>query len=459
MLYYVIIILMVIFRFILKTVSASLSILEGGRYTYDIDDDRLRCKVDAYKAKSGVYIAAASLTSVIIILFSGIMTYRKLMDILSINEGLFYTAAGELSPWGYLAFLVTIILLSFIFALIGGSIPRNIAVKNPVWYIVTFGFILKLISAILYPLVHIMNVIGSRLSSIELDPDDFEIEEDTQDEIQQLLTSGEETGTIDETEKEMIENVFELDNTTAEDIFTHRRNIVALPVSCSIEDIREVILYEKYTRIPVYEENIDNIIGILNIKDFARYYIKRNRSKFNIRRLLKPTFYVPINKKVGEIFEQMQATKIHLAVVVDEYGGTLGIVTMEDIVEEVMGDILDEYDTDEKPEIIKNDDGSFTIDGKADIEDVEDELEIEELPDGDIDTIGGYMISLMGYIPDDDSSYEFEHDGWLFKTEKIENRRIVLINAKKLLSKSDNHANGGNSSGEESPGSAEQNAG
>ncbi len=456
MLYYIIIILMVIYRFLIKTVSQSISFLEVGRLAYDIEDEKIKNKVEKYKNNGSFYISAASLMSVVILLFSGILTYSNVIKVFRAFPQVFY-GAGGLTPAGYIAFLVVTVFLAFIFALFGGSIPRNIALKNPVWYIITFGAILKLTALVLYPLVKIIHSISLRISKYDLDPDDFELEEDTQDEIQQLLSSGEETGTIDENEREMIENVFAMDDTTAEDIFTHRREIVALPANCTLDDIKKVILYKKYTRIPVYEDNIDNIIGILNTKDFMRYYLKRTpRSKFNLKRLLKPTFFVPTNKKIDEIFEEMQKQKIHLAVVVDEYGGTLGIVTMEDIVEEVMGDILDEYDADEIPDINKNSDGTYTIDGTASLEEISEELEIDEFDEEDVDTMGGYMIARMGYIPGDDSEkFSTEFDGWIFETEKIEGKRIVSVKASKILSRSDNRAD----SGEESPGSAEQNAG
>ncbi len=459
--YYVILILLVIYRFIIKTISSAVSLLDTGRLTYDIEDEKINKRVESYISDSDFYLSAASLISVIILIFSGILTYSKLFGLYHIRENIFFVSYDGvntmLSVWGYLGFFVVLIVLSFIFSFIGGAIPRNIAIKNPVWYISQFGIILKISAYLLFPLVKPLSFFSVRLSRIELDPEDFNVEENTEDEISQLLSAGEETGTIDENEREMIENIFSFDDTTAEDIFTHRRDIVALPVTCTLEDIRKIILFEKYTRIPVYENNIDNIIGILHIKDFAKYYIKTTRTKLNVRRLLKPTFYVPTNKKVGEIFEEMQKTKIHLAVVVDEYGGTLGIVTMEDIVEEVMGDIFDEYDVNERPEIVKNDDGSFSIDGSLSLEDVADELETEDFPDEDIDTIGGYMVAKVGYIPDNDkiSEFSFTHDGWEFKAERIENKRIVFINAVKILSKSDDRA----VSGEESPDSAEQNAG
>ncbi len=456
--YYVILVLLVIYRFIIKTISSAISLMDVGRLTYAIEDEKMNNRVDDYINHSDFYMSAASLISVIILVLTGIITYSELFAVYITREDIFFTngVGTGLSLWGYFGFLVVLIILSFIFSFIGGAIPRNIAIKNPVWYISELGIILKISAFVLYPMVKMLAFFSVKLSKIELDPDDFNIEENTEDEISQLLSAGEETGTIDENEREMIENIFSFDDTPAEDIFTHRRDLVALPADCSLEDIKRIILYEKFTRIPVYEGNIDNIIGILNTKDFTRYYIKKTRAKFNLRRLLKPTFYIPTNKKLGEIFEEMQKTKIHLAVVVDEYGGTLGIVTMEDIVEEVMGDIFDEYDVDERPEIVKNDDGSYSIDGAVSLEDVADELETEDFPDEDIDTIGGYMVAKVGFIPEDDkiSKFSFVHDGWEFKAEKIEDKRIVFINAK-LLSKSDDRTR----EGEESPGSTEQDAG
>lgn len=459
MIYYIIILLLVLYRFIIKTVSESISVLEVGRLTYDIGDEKVNAKVEGYKKKGNFYMTAATLMSIIVQVFCGIMIYSRLVRLFAMEPDVFYYQNG-FSVIGYVAFLAAILVISCVFTLVGGPIPRNMAIKNPIWYIVTFGIFLKITAFVLYPVVKIISAFNTKMSKLDLDPDDFEIEEDTHDEIQQLLTTGEETGTIDENEREMIENVLAIDETTAEDIFTHRKELVALPSDCTIEDIKKIVLYEKYTRIPIYENNIDNIIGILNTKDFIRYYLRRSRAKFNVKRLLKPTFYVPTNKKADEIFEQMQKEKIHLAVVVDEYGGTLGIVTMEDIVEEVMGDILDEYDVDEIPEISENEDGSFTIEGSVSLDDVQDELEIEKdfEDDDDIDTIGGYMISQLGYIPEDNSEFECEHDGWIFRAEKVEGKRVALLRAikkSKILSELDDRA----PVGEESPGSAEQDAG
>lgn len=248
----------------------------------------------------------------------------------------------------------------------------------------------------------------------------------TQEEIMELIDVGEETGTIDENEREMINNIFKFDDKTAEDIATHRKEIAALNIDSTNEEIIDFVLEQKYTRIPVYEENIDNIIGILHIKDVLKFLVNNDKSKLNIKKMLMKPMFVPISKKTDELFEQMQRDKIHMCIVIDEYGGTQGIVTMEDLIEEVMGDILDEYDEEEIPDITSINENEFVIDGTTDLETVSEELGIE-FPEEDYDTLSGFFIGQIGHIPEDNENAEIEYQGYKFKIEEIEEKRISLI--------------------------------
>ncbi len=258
----------------------------------------------------------------------------------------------------------------------------------------------------------------------------------TEEDIRQMVDAGGDIGTIDETEKEMINNIFELGNISASDIATHRTNIVAIPLDAAMEEITTVITEEKYSRIVVYDENIDNIVGVFHVKDMVKYILEDvNRmedANFHIEDILMKPYFIPFSKKVDELFEEMQREKVHMAIVIDEYGGTNGIVTMEDLIEEIVGNIFDEYDVEEEEDICPAEEGAYRINGTTDLKDVEEQLEIIFEEAEDYDTLGGYLIGQLGRIPEDDEKPEVSVGGWLFRIENIEEKRIEKIFASRL---------------------------
>lgn len=238
--------------------------------------------------------------------------------------------------------------------------------------------------------------------------------------------SGQE-GSIDEHEKEMINNIFDFDDKNAEEIATHRKDIVAVPIDISVEELINTVTSEKFTRIPVYEDDIDNIIGILHIKDFMNAIINEGKDKFNLRNILMKPFFVPSTKKTDDLFEEMQQSNIHMAIVVDEYGGTAGVVTMEDLIEEVMGDIRDEYDGEEVPDITEVTERVTRIEGSTPLDDVAEKLDIE-MPEEEYDTLGGFLIGQLDRIPDEDEKdITVEYGGYIFRIDEIEDNRIVMV--------------------------------
>ena len=240
-----------------------------------------------------------------------------------------------------------------------------------------------------------------------------------------LVDVGEEKGAIDESETEMINNIFEFDNKTVSDIMTHRTEIVAIPTTASIKEIIEIVKEAKFTRYPVYEDNVDDIIGILNIKDLIQ--LTEDRNQFNMDEIIRQPYYVPASKKADELFRELQSTKTHLAVVIDEYGGTAGIVTIEDLLEEIVGNIFDEYDEEER-EFEKLDDNTFIISGVASLDRVTEVLDVD-LPIEDYDTLSGFLIGQLGRIPDEGETPEVEFEEIVFKVEKVEEKRIARVKA------------------------------
>lgn len=253
----------------------------------------------------------------------------------------------------------------------------------------------------------------------------------TEEGIRQMVDAGGDMGSIDETEKEMINNIFDLDNISVGEIATHRTDIVAIPLDATLEDITNVITEEKYSRIVVYDDSIDNIVGVFHVKDMVKYILgdaKRiEEDNFHIEDILMTPYFVPFSKKTDELFQEMQREKVHMAIVIDEYGGTAGIVTMEDIIEEIVGNIFDEYDVEEEEDICPIGEDAYRINGTTDLGDVEELLGITFEDDEDYDTLGGYLIGRLGRIPDEEEKPEISVGGWLFYVESIEEKRIEKV--------------------------------
>ena len=255
----------------------------------------------------------------------------------------------------------------------------------------------------------------------------------TEEGIRQMVDAGGSNGSIDESEKEMINNIFELSNTSVEEIATHRTDIVAVPLEATLAEIKEVLMEEKYSRIVVYEDNIDNIVGVFHVKDLVKYILtdstRMEEGNFHLEDIMMQPYFVPFSKKTDELIEEMQREKVHMAIVIDEYGGTSGIVTMDDVMEEIVGNIFDEYDLEEEEDICPIDENSYSISGKADLQDVAEQLGIVFEDDEDYDTLGGYLIGRLGRIPEDDEMPEIAVGGWLFQIKQFEEKRIEKVYA------------------------------
>ena len=259
-------------------------------------------------------------------------------------------------------------------------------------------------------------------------------DEDVTEEIMDMVNESHEQGVLEENEAEMIGNIFEFGEKQASDVMTHRNNIVALDDDITVEEAFDRVMEENYSRYPVYNGDIDNITGVLHIRDLLKIYVNKDNQGRKLKDvgdtiLFKP-YCIPETRNISPLFRQMQSDKIHMAIVVDEYGQTAGIITMEDILEEIVGNILDEYDEEEE-QIITEEDGSYIIEGQAELEDVEAKLGIE-FECEDIDTLSGFMIYKLGKIPDEGASFEVEYKGYIFKTLEVRNRMILKVKVEKM---------------------------
>lgn len=281
------------------------------------------------------------------------------------------------------------------------------------------------ISIILSPFIKLLSVSTKVvLRMLRMKTEDQE-EAVTEEEIKALLKMGSETGTFDDEEREMIDSVFAFDDRSAREIMVPRRDVYTLDIEEPFDNMLDEILESRHSRIPVYEENIDNIIGILHVKDVMIEMRKRGIEKMDIRGMLHKPFFVPETKEAAELFRQMQESRRHMAVLVDEYGGFSGIVTVEDLVEEIMGDINEEYEEVE-PEIERLKENTYRLDGSVLIEDVNEELELK-LETENYDTLSGYLIERLGYIPGKEDKAVVEEGNLLFTVEQVKDNRISKV--------------------------------
>ncbi|MBZ0275872.1 MAG: hemolysin family protein, partial [Anaerolineae bacterium] len=245
----------------------------------------------------------------------------------------------------------------------------------------------------------------------------------TEEEIMTLLDAGEKEGTIENEEKEMIYSVLQLNETLAREVMVPRIDIASIDIQTPVADALKVFIESGHSRIPVYEDSIDNIIGLLYAKDLLTCWSQGVGDK-PIREMLRKPFFVPETKRADMLLKELQTRKIHLAIVVDEYGGTAGVVTIEDLIEEIVGDIQDEYDLDEEADYIQQGPDEYLMDASIDLDDVNDLLEVE-LPTEDSDTLGGYIFSQLGRVPE--SGETVEDHRLLMRVESVEGRRIRKV--------------------------------
>ncbi|MBQ3150777.1 MAG: HlyC/CorC family transporter [Clostridia bacterium] len=322
--------------------------------------------------------------------------------------------------------LIVITLITSYFSLVLGELaPKKIAMSNPEKISFAVVGILLFIQKITIPFVKILSLSTNGIVRIfGIDPH-ADAESVTEEEIRMMVDVGEEKGVIEDVQKEMINNIFEFDDIDAGDIMTHRTDIVAIEVDDPLEDVIKLSVEEGRSRIPVYEEELDNIIGVIHIKDLLPYIGHQLPGETTLRSIMREAYYIPESKRCGDLFKEMTENHTQLAIVVDEYGGTAGLLTIEDLLESIVGNIQDEFD-DEEEEISKINETTFTIDGTTSIDEV-DELVGVEIPEGDYDTLAGFLISMLGFLPKDEEMNEVEYKNLHFTILNVEDRRIGKV--------------------------------
>ena len=328
----------------------------------------------------------------------------------------------SIATWQNISIVIITIILSFFTLVFGELVPKRLAMKY--YEKISFATIgvIKGISVVTAPFVKLLTWSTNLVSKI-FGVGEQEEEIVTEEEIKMMIDEGEEKGTIDQEEKELLNNVFEFNDTTASEIMTPRIDIFALKISQDLYEVLDELDDYKYSRIPVYEDTIDNIKGIILIKDILKDL--RDKKKINIKKLIKEVHFVPESVPIDKLFRQLQRNKMQMAIVIDEYGGTAGLVTMEDILEELVGNIFDEHDEEElEYELI--DENTYMVNGNISIGDLEKIIGIE-ISDGDYETLSGYLLGKLEELPPEGEETIIEDGKLTYKIEEYEDKRIKRV--------------------------------
>ena len=329
-----------------------------------------------------------------------------------------------------LAVIIITLILSYFTLVFGELVPKRIAMQRPEKVARASAGVITVLSVIMKPIIWLLSVsTNGILRLLRMNPNQKE-DDVTEEEIRLMVDIGEEKGAIEATEKEMIENIFEFNNTTARDVMTHRIDVIAIQKEEMFEEILDLIRESGLSRFPVYDEDIDDIIGILNTRAFLLNL--REDAPKPIERLLRPAYCVPESVHTDVLFRSMQKSKDHIAIVVDEYGGMSGIVTMEDLLEEIVGNIYDEYDPQDEQEIAQLKDNLWRVSGSIEIETLNEALSLEIPEDADFDTLGGLVFSAFDSIPQDGSHPDVDVYGLHIHVEEIIERRVEWALVSKL---------------------------
>ena len=344
----------------------------------------------------------------------------------SISSGLAEFLYGYNIPYSAnIALILITLLISYITLVLGELVPKRIALQKAeavaMFTIKPVIFVSKITKPFVWFLSTstnlLLTILGMKTKGLE--------ETVSREEIQSLIELGEEQGALNETERNMIDGIIQFDDILAKEVMTPRTETFCLDVNASIKENINTILSENYSRIPIYDDDIDNIVGILYMKDIFADVITKSIENTSIKSLMRKPYMVPETKNINDLLKELQSTKNHMAILIDEYGGFSGIVTLEDLIEEVMGDISDEYD-DNSSKIKKIDDKTYILDGLLTISEVNKHLNLE-LKSDLIDTIGGLMLENLGSLPTKGIAHEVTINSISLKILSLDDKRIDKI--------------------------------
>lgn len=329
-----------------------------------------------------------------------------------------------------IAVIIITIILSYFTLIFGELVPKRIAMQKPMEVAKFTSGVVSGLSVVMKPVIWLLSASTNLVLKLLHMKTESEEESVTEEEIRMMVDLGGEKGTIDQEEQEWIQNVFQFDDISVRDAMTVEADVIAFPLTATDEEIITTFKECGLSRYPVYDENMNDIVGILNARD---YLLNREHLGENgIKDILRSAYYVPDTIHADDLFKDMQKGKIHIAIVIDEYGQTAGVITMEDLLEQIVGNIYDEFDPVEAEEIVSLGEDTWRIKGSALIDDVAEALDIELPEDEDYETLGGMVFSCLHTIPKDGSQFDVEVNGLQIHVEKVEDQRIESAIVKKL---------------------------
>lgn len=410
-----------ILLFVLLIVSALFSGSEVSLFS--IDKKKLK---EQTKSKSIIYVYIENLLEfprrLLVTILLGNTIVNVAASILAVTIALDISAVYNIST--ELALIVQIILLTILILLFGEITPKVWASKHPYTFAKIVSIPLYWISVLFYPISKTLtDIIKSFASKIKYDKSSTAIRTS---ELTELADLGVEKGTIEENEHGLIYGLVSFKNITVREVMTPRVDITAVSVDSSFEELMEIITESGHSRIPLYENSLDNIVGIIYAKDLLPFLrSEAKKENFLVRKIARKAIFIPESKLIRDLLEEFQATNTHMGIVVDEYGGTAGLISMEDILEEIVGEIRDEYDKEEN-EINQISENSYLVLGKVSIDEINELLQTDlSSENDDYDTIGGFILNLAGSIPDE--GYILQKDRFKFTVKEVENKRINKI--------------------------------
>lgn len=349
----------------------------------------------------------------------------------SAATGISKSFADVLKNWSVpyadtIAVVLITILISFITLIFGELVPKRIALQKAESYSMFCAKPILVISKIASPFIKILSWSTKFILRIFGMADENVEESLSREEIRSMVESGQENGVFNEIETDMITNIFEFDDSLALNVMTPRTDVYCIDINDALSDNIDQMMTMQYTRIPVYDDSIDNIIGILNMKDFAIEARKVGFDNVDIKKLLRKPYFVLETKNIDDLFRELQKEHQHIAILVDEYGGFSGIITVEDLIEEIMGDIEDEYDHDDEPKLQKIDNNNYIVDGNYLLDDLDDELDLK-LSNNNHDTIGGFVLHLLGEIPEENQQRTVKYENLTFLIVSVKGNRVTKI--------------------------------
>ena len=371
------------------------------------------------RSPSGI-IDGLELNSTVLLIAVSVLSFSILhAPVFNFVADIFETAVAAIH---IITIVVNIVIISFCYMVFILQVPKRIAAKHPENTALALAGYTKIVYMLISPFLRINTFCATMFSRIFGVKEEDVSEEVTEEEIRMLVDIGSESGAIDDDEKQMIHNIFELDDKPVEEIMTHRTELCILWIEDSIDEWKKIIDETNHTRYPVCGESIDDVLGVVSTRDFYRLLLN---GETDVKSILRDAWFIPDTIKADELFSKMQQENEHMGIIMDEYGGFQGIVTQEDLIEEIVGELYSEYDEPEveEKEILQLDENTWEISGSAPIEDVEEALGIE-IEDGDFNTFAGLILSELQAIPADGETVELETKHMSIKVTAVQEHRI-----------------------------------